>query len=1079
MPEYWEELQGVTHGMQPAPAGTREEIFEAILAASRAAAATADALPRLYMRGAPAATTEVLLPFAKDVAVETAKDYGALMEMSGVSGRPSRPPMFLRPPVVRRLGSPPHGGGPGSIHPAAMTEREAQALAFEAVGGAIGAALPVAGRALGRLGERLGLEAAPPSARALGREAYETRKAELTPEPEPMAPVAEAPATPRVLRSMRPELGAATTPPQTPAFKRWFGEPAGGASMKDLPRTPEGEPMVVYHSTVQTFDDPNVFKPEKGELGTHVGTLKAAEQAGTGMGLGRTYPLYTNIRNPLRLTDQGLWGFDSLRQRPDLFSEGELRSAAETGRKGLGPDATERALQGLVQSKGYDGIVYVNRREGMESLASMYDRLGTKDHNVINAMSDDEFLAAVPEASDSYIVFDATQMKSAIGNIGTYDPTKPNILRSMRPKLGAPTAPPQTPAFKRFISESKVLDEKGVALKVYHGTPGGRFSDAARRRNKGLEERATLNEEKYSYTDELYNLSREQRASEEAISELWPAANRAWKDFPWPKTRPLFPGSDRLLPQRPSIEQLLEPIGVKEIEEVGPLKFWVDAKKDARRIDARLGELEGRKKAINARLGELPRGEKTEPEEVFRTWSGGTTDWGYRSSGAYFTDDLGEATRYAESMASKDPHVYEVYLSIKNPYVEGETKAPAGMWEEFNRRLDRVRKGYARPWRWLEEREREQAILRRQVLQKYGFDGEVWKQANRTEYVVFEPTQIKSATENIGTYDPTDPSILRSMKPETGAAPATTPAAKDLEAGRKEALAYIDHPGFERRMVSRLKEMGMSKDDATVAFDRARARVESTPASVVDPEALPEGAEAVYTPAAAMEGLGPAHVAVSRESTAPAYDSFHEFMHAAQDDEGLIDFMNEAGAFDFVTTPMGQRPYFATEPTMGLARAFGDLLVDAVGAIPKQRKRGGPVHQISPEQAGKISSGVREEMERIPGAPEWISAWAHLRTRPELGYIGSPNEAHVAMIQMRRDMLSEGFIKDQYEVIGKKEMGDYLSRNYESLPSEVKTLRPYLTSKNLTTFTRAFNKVPAVVAAWSATKQSKEKPRQR
>jgi hypothetical protein len=188
MPEYWEELQGVTQGMQPAPAGTREEIFEAILAASRAAAATADALPRLYMRGAPAATTEVLLPFAKDVAVETAKDYGALMEMAGVSGRPSRPPMFIRPPVVGGLGSPPHGGGPGSIHPAATTEREAQALAFEAVGGAIGAAAPVAGRALGRLGERLGLEAAPPSARALGREAYETRKAELTPEPEVPAP---------------------------------------------------------------------------------------------------------------------------------------------------------------------------------------------------------------------------------------------------------------------------------------------------------------------------------------------------------------------------------------------------------------------------------------------------------------------------------------------------------------------------------------------------------------------------------------------------------------------------------------------------------------------------------------------------------------------------------------------------------------------------------------------------------------------------------------------------------------------------------------------------------------------------
>ena len=356
-----------------------------------------------------------------------------------------------------------------------------------------------------------------------------------------------------------------------------------------------------------------------------------------------------------------------------------------------------------------------------------------------------------------------------------------------------------------------------------------------------------------------------------------------------------------------------------------------------------------------------------------------------------------------------------------------------------------------------------------------------YEDKGKDSYVIFHPTQAKSV-KNIGTYDPTDPSILRSMRPETGAAPATTPTAKDLEAGRKEALAYIDHPGFERRMVSRLKEMGMSKDDATAAFARARARVESTTASVADPKELPGAAVATYTPEVGSFVVKPAKIRVSRESTEPAYDSFHEFMHAAQDDELLIDFMNEVDAFDLVTTPMGKRPYFATDPPMGVARAFGELLVDAVGAIPKQRKRVGSIHRISTEQADKIASSVLEEMERIPGAPkltDFEKTLRELRTRPDLQYIGSPDEAHVAMIQMRRDMLSEGFIKDQYEVIDERKMGEYLSRSYESLPSEVKTLRPYLTSKNLTTFTRAFNRVPAVVAAWSATKQSKEKPRQR
>ena len=313
--------------------------------------------------------------------------------------------------------------------------------------------------------------------------------------------------------------------------------------------------------------------------------------------------------------------------------------------------------------------------------------------------------------------------------------------------------------------------------------------------------------------------------------------------------------------------------------------------------------------------------------------------------------------------------------------------------------------------------------------------------------------------------------------------------------GRGEALAYIDHPGFKSRLVSRLKEMGMGAADASAAFDRARRRVETTPAYAESPERFVSGEGLVgarYQPMRDLEDVAerlgyfhhralPEHatsartgyVEVSEATDDPAYASFHEFMHAAQDDASLVDFMEEADAFDFVSTPHARGgPRFATETTLALARAFGDLLVDAVGAVPRRKKlTGSSVHEISEEQAGKITSGVLEEIGRIPGYPK--GAEPPLR---QLEYIGSPSEAHVAMIQMRRDMLTKGLIGDQYEVVDDKMVRDYLDQHFDFLPDEVKNIRPFLTSKNLATFTRAFNKVPAVVAAWSAGKLNTNAP---
>jgi hypothetical protein len=67
--------------------------------------------------------------------------------------------------------------------------------------------------------------------------------------------------------------------------------------------------------------------------------------------------------------------------------------------------------------------------------------------------------------SESLVVFDSTQIKSAIGNSGEFDPGNPSILHQ-----SSNTNQTDTPQFKAWFGDSKVTDEKGKPLVVYHGT---------------------------------------------------------------------------------------------------------------------------------------------------------------------------------------------------------------------------------------------------------------------------------------------------------------------------------------------------------------------------------------------------------------------------------------------------------------------------------------------------------------------------------------------------------------------------------------------------------------------------------
>jgi hypothetical protein len=111
----------------------------------------------------------------------------------------------------------------------------------------------------------------------------------------------------------------------------------------------------------------------------------------------------------------------------------------------------------------------------------------------------------------------------------------------------------------------------------------------------------------------------------------------------------------------------------------------------------------------------------------FKTWG-----WG-ESNAAFFSSDPDEA----KHSRGKQNAVYPVYLSLKNPLILNAQDKKSVLGEV----------------------DQENELIGQSAAD--GYDGIIWKDAlnDITTYAVFEPTQIKSATGNRGTFDPSNPDI--------------------------------------------------------------------------------------------------------------------------------------------------------------------------------------------------------------------------------------------------------------------------------------------------------------------------------
>lgn len=127
---------------------------------------------------------------------------------------------------------------------------------------------------------------------------------------------------------------------------------------------------------------------------------------------------------------------------------------------------------------------------------------------------------------------------------------------------------------------------------------------------------------------------------------------------------------------------------------------------------------------------------------VFEQQKSGKKDPGWLGEGFYFTTDPYLAKSYSRLKSGAHKKVMSVYLRIEKPF-----EATSELKQKIRQRLE-VDPEYARKFT--------------ESLRAEGYDGVTMPYPNEGyEIVVFDPTQIKSATDNNGDFDPTNPDVRK------------------------------------------------------------------------------------------------------------------------------------------------------------------------------------------------------------------------------------------------------------------------------------------------------------------------------
>lgn len=177
---------------------------------------------------------------------------------------------------------------------------------------------------------------------------------------------------------------------------------------------------------------------------------------------------------------------------------------------------------------------------------------------------------------------------------------------------------------------------------------------------------------------------------------------------------------------------------------------------------------------------------------------GSATDYGIWGRGFYFTNM--ENTPYGNKKLA-------LFLNIRNPFIFNDYKSAEeigdylNIWDGNFHEDDRF--GIFRPY----------ATGAAQIAdsaQERGHDGLIAVLGKWTEYIAFEPNQIKSSTDNRGTFDPKNPDITFSVR-RSGSVKSVWSYLAEIQGQAYEQEARL-YEAMQKRLESALQANGFTRD---------------------------------------------------------------------------------------------------------------------------------------------------------------------------------------------------------------------------------------------------------------------------
>ena len=237
----------------------------------------------------------------------------------------------------------------------------------------------------------------------------------------PASNVAPAAGTPAATPSTSAQL-APSAQTQTEEFRRWFG----GSKVVDE----QGKPLVVYHGTLSDFTE---FKKIDGENGFFFTADTNYSYVGAPREGGQVMPVYLKIEKPYFIErSEKMEGLNRWEDAPAFIDK--------------------------LKAEGYDGIIWGDK----SNLRSPPRGAWGNDRSQI-------------------FVFDPTQIKSATGNSGAFDPNDPNISAIVTPQQALETNVPLELPVDPIFSQA-VQNTEGAQI-----TPDGLLIDVVRFQKTNME----------------------------------------------------------------------------------------------------------------------------------------------------------------------------------------------------------------------------------------------------------------------------------------------------------------------------------------------------------------------------------------------------------------------------------------------------------------------------------------------------------------------------------------------------------------------------------------------------------------